>query len=149
MVSRHAGIASAERPVGIVEGDKYDTSVATEILVSKYGYHLPIYRQQDKFAGTGWTPSRSTMLNILVNCYFLIQPLLDYFKRIVMTDPIVACDDTGLTLLYPKVPPDFDLERSQTKTHGGSIHGGTGKQQTKHSGQNVGLSRQLDQAERV
>ena len=109
------GIASAERPVGIVEGDKYDTSVATEILVSKYGYHLPIYRQQDKFAGTGWTPSRSTMLNILVNCYFLIQPLLDYFKRIVMTDPIVACDDTGVTLLYPKVPPDFDLDDPKQK----------------------------------
>jgi transposase len=103
------GIASAERPTGIVEGDKYDTSIATEILVCKYGYHLPIYRQQDKFAGTGWTPSRSTMLNILTNCFFIIQPLLEYFKRIVQTDPIVACDDTGVTLLYPKVPPDFDL----------------------------------------
>jgi transposase len=109
------GIASAERPTGIVEGDKYDTSVATEILVNKYAYHLPIYRQQDMFAGTGWTPSRSTMLNILTNCYFIIQPLLAYFKQIVLTDPIVACDDTGVTLLYPKVPPDFDLSDPKQK----------------------------------
>ena len=109
------GIASAERPTGIVEGDKYDTSVATEILVNKFAYHLPIYRQQDMFAGTGWTPARSTMLNILTNCYFIIQPLLAYFKRIVQTDSIVACDDTGVTLLYPKVPPDFDLSDPKQK----------------------------------
>jgi len=92
------GIASAERPTGLVEGDKYDTSVATEILVNKYAYHLPIYRQQDMFAGSGWTPSRSTMLNILTNCYFVIEPLLAYFKQVVLTDSIVACDDTGVTL---------------------------------------------------
>jgi len=103
------GIASAERPTGLVEGDKYDTSVATEILVNKYAYHLPIYRQQDMFAGSGWTPSRSTMLNILTNCHFVIEPLLAYFKQVVLTDSIVACDDTGVTLLYPKAPPDFDL----------------------------------------
>ena len=109
------GIASAERPTGIVEGDKYDTSVAAEILVNKFAYHLPIYRQQDLFAGTGWTPSRSTMLNILTRCYFVIMPLLDYFKRVVRSDSIVACDDTGLTLLYPKVPPDFDLSDPKQK----------------------------------
>ena len=49
-----------------MEGNRYDTSVAAEIITAKYGYHLPIYRQQDYFAGSGWTPSRSTLLNILV-----------------------------------------------------------------------------------
>ena len=109
------GIASAERPTGIVEGDKYDTTVAAEILVNKFAYHLPIYRQQDMFAGTGWTPSRSTMLNILTNCYFILQPLLAYFKQVVLSDSIVACDDTGVTLLYPKVPPEFDLSDPKQK----------------------------------
>lgn len=109
------GITAAERPTGIVEGDKYDSSVAAEILVNKAAYHLPIYRQQDMFAGTGWTPSRSTMLNILTNCYFILQPLLAYFKQVVLTDSIVACDDTGVTLLYPKVPPDFDLSDPKQK----------------------------------
>ena len=66
------GIVSAERPTGITEGDTYDTSVATQILVNKYAYHQPLYRQQDTFAGSGWTPSRGTMLNLLVNCHFII-----------------------------------------------------------------------------
>jgi transposase len=109
------GIASAERPTGIVEGDKYDASVAAQIITHKYGYHLPLYRLQDMFAGSGWTPSRSLMLNILINCYFILEPLLAYFKQTLLTDRIIACDDTGLTLLYPKVPPDFDLSDPKQK----------------------------------
>ena len=102
------GITSAERPTGIVEGDRYDTSIAAQIITQKYAYHLPLYRQQDIFAGTGWTPSRSTLSNILTNCDYILEPLLAYFKQTLQQDSIVACDDTGLTLLYPKVPPDFD-----------------------------------------
>lgn len=101
------GVTSAERPTGIVEGDRYDTSVAAQIITQKYAYHLPLYRQQDMFAGSGWTPARSTLLNILTNCDFILEPLLAYFKQALKRDSIVACDDTGVTLLYPKVPPDL------------------------------------------
>jgi len=109
------GIASAERPTGIVEGDKYDTSVATQIITHKYAYFLTLYRLQNLFAGSGWTPSRSLMLNILANCFFIIEPLLNYFKRTLLEDRIIGCDDTGITLLYPKVPPDFDLSDPKQK----------------------------------
>lgn len=103
------GIGSPERPIGIVEGDKYDASIATEIIVGKFGFHLPIYRQEDYFAGSGWTPGRSTLQNILTGSHFVITPLLDYFKQIVQTDSIIGCDDTGVTLLYPKTLPPLDL----------------------------------------
>jgi transposase len=104
------GIGSPERPTGIVEGNKYDTSIAAEIITGKFGYHLPIYRQQDYFAGSGWAPGRSTLLNILTGCYFIIEPLLDYFRRTVQSDSAIGCDDTGVTLLYPKTLPTFDLD---------------------------------------
>lgn len=109
------GIATAERPTGIVEGDKYDASIAAEIITNKYAYHLPVYRQQDLFAGSGWTPSRSTLLNILTQCHFIVVPLLQYFKRLLQHDSHVACDETGTTLLYPKVPPEFDLSDPKQK----------------------------------
>jgi transposase len=104
------GITSPERPTGIVEGNKYDTSIAAQIITGKFGYHLPIYRQQDYFAGSGWAPSRSTLLNILAGSFFVIQPLLDYFKRTVQNDSVIGCDDTSVTLLYPKTLPTFDLD---------------------------------------
>ena len=103
------GIASPERPTGLVEGNRYDTSIATEIITGKYSYHLPLYRLQDYFAGMGWTPSRSTQCNILDNAFFVIEPLLAFFKQTVQADSAIGCDDTSVTLLYPKTIPDFDL----------------------------------------
>jgi transposase len=103
------GIASPERPTGIVEGNKYDSSIAAQIITGKYGYHLTLYRLQDYFAGSGWTPSRSTQGNILANVHFIIGPLLEFFRRTVQSDSAVGCDDTGVTLLYPKTIPKFDV----------------------------------------
>ena len=102
------GIASPERPTGLVEGDRYDTSVAAEIITGKYGYHLPIYRQQDMFAGSGWTPGRSTLLNILTAAAFVIEPLIAHFKRAVLADDIVGTDDTHVTLILPETIPKPD-----------------------------------------
>jgi len=112
------GIGSPERPTGIVEGDKYDTSIAAEIITGKYSYHLPLYRLQDYFAGSGWTPSRSTQCNILANVQFITEPLLEFFKRTVQSDSAVGCDDTGVTLLYPKTIPKLDLrDPKQRRIH--------------------------------
>ena len=41
------GIVSPERPTGLVEGDRFDVSIGTEVVAWKYFYHLPFYRQQD------------------------------------------------------------------------------------------------------
>jgi transposase len=109
------GVASPERPIGLVEGDRYDTSVAAEIITAKYGYHLPVYRQQDLFAGSGWTPQRSTLLHILTAAAFMIEPLVAYFKRVVLADDIVGTDDTRVTLIVPEAVPKLDPDdpRSQ------------------------------------
>lgn len=109
------GIASPERPIGIVEGNKYDSSIAAEIMTGKYSYHMPLYRLQDYFAGSGWTPTRSTQNNILSHCHFVIEPLLGFFKTQVQSDSVVGCDDTGVTLLYPKTIPTFDLDNPKQR----------------------------------
>ena len=69
------GVLEAERPVGLVEENRYDTGVAAEVIVAKHGYHLPIYRQQDFFASCGWTPARSTLLNVqMAAAKLVIEP---------------------------------------------------------------------------
>ncbi|MDA0660433.1 MAG: IS66 family transposase [Planctomycetota bacterium] len=110
----NCGIASPERPQGIVEGDKYDPSIAAEIITNKFSYHLPLYRQQDYFASSGWVPSRGTQCNILMNCFFVITPLLDFFKKQVQQDSVVGCDDTSVTLIVPKALPELDKNHSKT-----------------------------------
>ena len=100
-------VAQAERPEGLVEGDRYDTGVAAEIITENLGYHMPLYREQDQFAASGWTPHRSTLLNIKTAAAELVQPLVEFFADEVRTDSVVGTDDTGVTLLLPKVLPQI------------------------------------------
>jgi len=101
------GVRSPERPTGLVEGDRYDASVAVEVVAWKYFYHLPFYRQQDMFAGSGWTPSRSTLSNLETAVDFALRPLAEYLVGLLKTDHCVGCDDTGVVLITPKAMPDL------------------------------------------
>ena len=99
--SPECGVTAAARPEGLVEGNRYDTSVAAEIITDKFSYHLPIYRQLDLFAGSGWAPSRSTLLNIAESAGDLLPPFIDYLRDAVLTSEVVGTDDTRVTLLLP------------------------------------------------
>ena len=106
----NCGVASSERPTGLVEGDRYDSSVAAEIITAKYGFHLPVYRQQDMFAGGGWTPQRSTLLNILEASAFVLRPLAEHLKKVVLASDIIGTDDTRVTLLLPATIPKAEVD---------------------------------------
>ena len=99
------GVASPERPTSLVEGDRYDTSVAATVVEAKWFHHLPIYRHQDVFAGSGWTPSRSTLLNLVSQVQFVITPFIAYMTRLVQQDVGVGIDDTSCRMLLPRTPP--------------------------------------------
>ena len=99
------GVKEPQRPMGLVEGNRYDTSVAAEIITAKNAYHLPIYRQQDRFASSGWTPSRSTLLNIQEAGAFVLEPLAEHYRKLVLSDPVIGTDDTTVTLLLPPERP--------------------------------------------
>jgi transposase len=99
------GVASPERPTSLVEGDRYDTSVAAAVVEAKWFHHLPIYRHQDVFAGSGWTPGRSTLLNLVNQVQFVITPFIEYMTRLVQQDVGVGIDDTSCRMLLPKETP--------------------------------------------
>lgn len=99
--SPECGVTEAARPEGLVEGNRYDTSVAAEIIADKFGYHLPIYRQQDLFAGSGWAPGRSTLLNIAESAGDLLPPFIASLRDAVLSSEVVGTDDTRVTLLLP------------------------------------------------
>jgi transposase len=112
------GVKEPARPQGLVEGNRYDTSVAAQIITAKSGYHLPLYRQQDLFAGSGWTPSRGTLLNILAAAGDLLPPFIAYLRGEVLDSGIIGTDDTRVTLLLPSVlPPPADGDRKSQRIH--------------------------------
>jgi transposase len=109
------GVSQAERPKGLVEGNRYDTSIAAEIITSKQSFHMPLYRQQDCFAGCGWTPWRSTLLNILASAGDLLWPFAEYHRQLVVESGGVGCDETRVTLLLPATIPAIDPDDPRSR----------------------------------
>jgi transposase len=99
------GIASPERPTSLVEGNRYDTSIAAAVIEAKWAIYLPIYRQQDLFASSGWTPSRSTLLNLIRQSQFVMEPLANYMTKLVQQDIGIGLDETSCRMLLPKDIP--------------------------------------------
>jgi transposase len=114
------GIASPERPTSLVEGNRYDTSIAAAVIEAKWALYLPIYRQQDQFASCGWTPSRSTLLNLIALVQFVVEPLVHYMVKLVKQDIGIGLDETSCRMLLPKdipkvIPGDAKSKRLAEK----------------------------------
>jgi len=99
------GVAQPPRPNSLVEGNRYDTSVGAEIITNKYAFHLTTYRGQDQFAGSGWRPQRSTILNIMASAAYVLEPLYRHYAERVRCSPVVPTDDTPVMLLLPRDIP--------------------------------------------
>ena len=87
--------------------------IAAEIISAKYDYHMPFYRQQNWFAGSGWCPTRSTLLNILTAAECALRPLADYYRVQLMQDQVIGCDETPVTLLTPAGLPELREDASE------------------------------------
>jgi len=59
------------------------------------------------FSGSGWTPSRSTLLSIVTQSAFVLAPLTLFMKRLVQNDSAVGIDDTSCRMLLPGEIPEF------------------------------------------
>lgn len=104
------GVTQPPRAPGLVEGNRFDTSIAAEIVTARSGYHLPYYRLQDWFAACGWTPSRSTLLNISAAATDLLQPLVDHYRELLLSSGGLGCDETTATLIVPAIIPQVTAD---------------------------------------
>jgi transposase len=109
------GVSQPPREPGLVEGNRYGTSVAAEIVTGKCGYHLPIYREQDYFAGCGWTVDRSTLLNVFRASAELVHPLALYLRGEVLQSGAIGTDETRVTLLLPPEIPEVNEDDAKSR----------------------------------
>ncbi|MBM3494228.1 MAG: IS66 family transposase [Armatimonadetes bacterium] len=96
-------ILQAPRKVALIEGGRFGIDLATEIVFGKFVLHVPLYRQQDALAQLGWSPSRSTLCQIVATVGDLVVPLAVQLQLRVLASGVIASDDTPVTLLTPGV----------------------------------------------
>jgi transposase len=70
-----------------------------QIVVSKFGDHLPLYRQEDYFARCGLHIPRSTQCDWVRAAAELLRPLYEHLKQLVLQSPVLWTDDTTVTVL--------------------------------------------------
>ena len=97
------GIIQAPREPALCPGGRYGFGVAAEVLFSKFVLHVPLYRQQDMWAQSGWSPSRATLGQIVATSAELFVPLAELFRQRVLSSSVLGTDDSSITLLTPGV----------------------------------------------
>jgi hypothetical protein len=71
------------------------------VLVSKYGDHLPLYRQAEIYGREGVELDRSTLADWVGGASRLFQPLVEALRRHVMSAQKLHADDTPVPVLAP------------------------------------------------
>ena len=89
-------IASAITPMTVFDKSVADVSFLTGMLVDKFVYHLPLYRQHQRLAGGGITLARSTLTNLVKRSIELLTPIADAQLENVLRSRVLAMDETPI-----------------------------------------------------
>ncbi len=68
-------LVSHSAPTGVFDKSFADVSLIAGILIDKFQYHLPLYRQHQRLTAAGITLSRQTLTNLVAGAAELITPI--------------------------------------------------------------------------
>ncbi len=94
-------IVEAPAPSRPIERGLAGPGLLAHILMSKFGDHLPLYRQSEIYARQQVEISRSTMAGWVGAASELLSPLVDALRRHVLAGQKLHADDTPLPVLAP------------------------------------------------
>jgi len=89
-------VVSHPAPEGVFERSFADVSLVAGILVDKFQYHLPLYRQHQRLAAGGVTISRQTLTNFVARASDLLAPI--YYAQLssILQSKVLAMDETPI-----------------------------------------------------
>jgi transposase len=83
-------------PVGILEGSRADVSFAAGLLVDKFAYHLPLYRQHQRLSAAGITVSRPWLTQLAQRIIALLEPIYAAQFDSIRSSRVKAMDETPI-----------------------------------------------------
>ena len=93
------GVVSPPPPERPIARGIAGPGLIAQIVVSKFGDHLPLYRQEDVFVRHGLHIARSTQCDWVKAAAELLKPLYDRQKELVLHSSVLWTDDTPITVL--------------------------------------------------
>jgi transposase len=83
-------------PVGVIEGSRADVSFVAGVLVDKFAYHLPLYRQHQRVGDSGITVSRPWLTQLTQQAAQLAEPIYHAQLASVRASRVKAMDETPI-----------------------------------------------------
>ena len=96
------GVASPPVPPKPIAGGIAGAGLVSFVIVGKFADHLPLYRLEDILTRHGVFLSRSTLCDWVRNAAFVLQPLAELQRTLVLRSPVLWTDDTWVTVLGGK-----------------------------------------------
>ena len=93
------GVVSPPPPERPIARGIAGPGLIAQIVVAKFGDHLPLYRQEDFFTRHGLHIARSTQCDWVKAAAELLRPLYERQKELVLQSPVLWTDDTPVTVL--------------------------------------------------
>lgn len=87
-----ARLMDVSAPPAVFEGSLADVS----LLVDKFCYHLPLYRQHQRLKDAGITLSRSTLANDTQRAIELLCPVYEAQWQHILQSKVLAMDETSI-----------------------------------------------------
>ena len=83
-------------PSNVLDNSLADVSLLAGLLVDKFQFHLPLYRQHQRIQQAGITVSRSTLTNLVKRAIDLLRPIVDAQTDNVLRSRVLAMDETPI-----------------------------------------------------
>lgn len=100
-------------PPAVLEKGCADVSFLAGLLIDKFTYHLPLYRQHQRLTAAGIHLNRATLTNLVHRTANLLEPIYAAQLRSIMTSKVLAMDETPIKAGRKERPPPH---RGQMKT---------------------------------
>jgi transposase len=94
-------LIQAPVPAQIIDKGIPTAGLLAQVMIAKYGDHLPLYRQEQIFGRAGLAIPRSTLAQWVGTCGVQLQPLVDALRGVVLGHNVVHADETPVQVLMP------------------------------------------------
>ena len=98
-------IICATAPAMVLDRSFADVSLLAGILIDKFLYHLPLYRQHQRMAAGGVHISRGSLTNWVHRCAELLAPIDAAQLASILASSVLAMDETPLKVGLEKGKP--------------------------------------------
>jgi transposase len=82
--------------VGVLDGCRADVSFIAGMIIDKFAYHQPLYRQHVKLQDSGINVSRAWMTKLMPAAVSLIEPIFNAQLESVRRSRVIAMDETPI-----------------------------------------------------